>query len=196
MSTATNDVHYSFRSATSAKKSQRTASCRNETRKFVSLFAMSRAVASYLIQWRCRFLGINPAEARQRGYPMKDQSALADAAEGLTATPTGCCLKSVSISVRELSRQSSTPPLARFCFWWSSGFWKVVAVLEAGADADGGSGRAWRHCLPQKKQCTRLSEQCQTVPHGLSVSQFAPPLLRANRSWRKANAFPEERLLA
>jgi len=144
MSTATNDVHYSFRSATSAKKSQRTASCRNETRKFVSLFAMSRAVASYLIQWRCRFLGINPAEARQRGYPMKDQSALADAAEGLTATPTGCCLKSVSISVRELSRQSSTPPLARFCFWWSSGFWKVVAVLEAGADADGGSGRACR----------------------------------------------------
>ena len=29
-------------------------------------------------------LGINPTEARQRGYPMKDQSALAKAAEDLT----------------------------------------------------------------------------------------------------------------
>jgi hypothetical protein len=27
-------------------------------------------------------LGINPAEARQRGYPIKEQSALAKAAEG------------------------------------------------------------------------------------------------------------------
>ena len=40
-------------------------------------------------------------------------------------------------------------------FWWSSGFWRVVAVLEAGADADGGSGRARRlpapaPCLTQK----------------------------------------------
>ena len=44
----------------------------------------------------------------------------------------------------ELFRQSSTPPLAPFCFCLWFGFYKVVAVLEAGADADGGSGRARR----------------------------------------------------
>ena len=31
-----------------------------------------------------QILGINPAEARQRGYPIKEQSALAEAAEDLT----------------------------------------------------------------------------------------------------------------
>jgi uncharacterized membrane protein YeaQ/YmgE (transglycosylase-associated protein family) len=45
-----------------------------------------------------------------------------------------------------------------FCLWF--GFYKVVAVSETGADADGGSGRAWRHRLPQRKQCLNSAKQC------------------------------------
>ena len=41
-----------------AKKSQSTASCRNQTRKFVPLFAMSRAVASYFNPMALQVLGM------------------------------------------------------------------------------------------------------------------------------------------
>ncbi len=64
---SSNDVHYSLRSATSAKKSQRTASRRNQTRKFVSLFAMSKSGRFLFNTKALEGLGINPAEARPRG---------------------------------------------------------------------------------------------------------------------------------
>jgi hypothetical protein len=45
---------------------------------------MNKAVVSHSNPTALQALAINPMEARQRGYPMKEQSALAKAAEDLT----------------------------------------------------------------------------------------------------------------
>ena len=52
---------------------------------------------------------------------------------------TGCCLGSVSISVSELSRRSSTPRLARSCCCSSSGSSGAAAIGRTAVGAGGGA---------------------------------------------------------
>jgi len=51
----------------------------------ICLFVRDKQSGRFLFNpMALQVLGINPTEARQRGYPMKEQSALAEAAEDLT----------------------------------------------------------------------------------------------------------------
>ena len=51
----------------------------------ICLFLRDQQSGRYLFNpTALQALGINPTEARQRGYPMKEQSAFAKAAEDLT----------------------------------------------------------------------------------------------------------------
>jgi hypothetical protein len=52
----------------------------------ICLFVRDERTGHFLFNAKAlRALGINPVEAQQRGYPMKEQSALAEEAEDLIA---------------------------------------------------------------------------------------------------------------
>ena len=52
----------------------------------ICLFIRDERTGRFLFNAKAlRALGINPVEAQQRGYPMKEQSALAEEAEDLIA---------------------------------------------------------------------------------------------------------------
>jgi hypothetical protein len=52
----------------------------------ISLFVRDERTGRFLLNAKAlQALGINLAEARQRGYPMKEHSGLAEAGEDLTA---------------------------------------------------------------------------------------------------------------
>jgi hypothetical protein len=52
----------------------------------ISLFVRDGQTGRLLLNPKAlQALGINPVEARQRGYPMKEHSGLAEAGEDLTA---------------------------------------------------------------------------------------------------------------
>jgi hypothetical protein len=52
----------------------------------ICLFVRDEQTGRFLFKAKAlQALGINPVEAQRRGYPTKEQSALAEAAEDLTA---------------------------------------------------------------------------------------------------------------